>query len=84
MLTRAASSASKGSYSTVSGAVKAAGKGKAGEEESSPLMLIEEEAVVKARVMYWWREMVVLVSRYLDFFVWSSTGWWIGWSREGW
>lgn len=53
MLTREASSESKGSYSTVSGAVNAAGKGKAGDEESRPLMLIEEEAVVKVRVMYW-------------------------------
>lgn len=52
VLTRDASSASKGSYSTVSGAVKAAGKGNAGELESSPLMLMEEDAVVKVRVMY--------------------------------
>jgi hypothetical protein len=52
VLTREASSESKGSYSTVSGAVKAEGKGKAGDEESRPLMLIEEEAVVKVRVMY--------------------------------
>jgi hypothetical protein len=33
--------------------VNAAGKGKAGDEESRPLMLIEEEAVVKVRVIYW-------------------------------
>jgi hypothetical protein len=51
-VTRAASRLSYCSYSTVStGAVNAAGNGNCGDDESSPLMLMEEEAVVKVRLM---------------------------------
>lgn len=53
-VTRAARRVSYGSYSTVSvGAVNDAGKGNWADEESSPLMLIEDDAVVNVLVIYY-------------------------------